>query len=466
MGSAEKRWWRFTPVHKKQIRPLARIHGYVVYQRFLKQTLNWPLPKRQAWVLEKLKRTLVRAYEGVPFYRERFQKAGFNPQRDFQSAADLARLPVLTKEDVRSHHEQMIDRRFLLGSVVANTSGTTGQPMVMRLNEAYIAFDYACMFRHWGQAGYTFRAPFAAIRSYVPSSPQQPLWKYNYWQNTLYMSAYHLKPSNCERYLEALLKFKPHYLRGYSSSLNVLAEFADSCREKFDFVRGVFTASETVSPSERANIERAFGKKLFDWYGMTEPAVVITEGPTHDGMEVNWEYGYPEFLAEPGLLPNQRKLIATSLHNPVMPFIRYETGDITSLAVTPADGTERMYPKIQSITGRKDDCILTPDGGRLPSLNFYSLLQTHTEILRFQFVQTDLHNVTMKISFRPTAKRTEAMVASVRRDVAKRLGPELTLTIDLSDEFVRGREGKTPTFLRTFDLNSSARCTDEQTGRN
>ena len=84
-------------MHKKQIRPLARIHGYVVYQRFLKQMLNWPLPKRQAWVLEKLKRTLVRAYEGVPFYRERFQKAGFNPQRDFQSAADLARLPVLPK---------------------------------------------------------------------------------------------------------------------------------------------------------------------------------------------------------------------------------------------------------------------------------------------------------------------------------------------------------------------------------
>src|ERR1051325_693524 len=115
MGSGEKLWWRFTPVHKKQIRPLARLHGYLVYKRFLTRTQSWPLPKREAWVLEKLKRTLVRAYEGTPFYRERFQKAGFNPQRDFQSRADLARLPVLTKEDVRAHHEQMIDRRFLFG---------------------------------------------------------------------------------------------------------------------------------------------------------------------------------------------------------------------------------------------------------------------------------------------------------------------------------------------------------------
>ena len=233
-------------IHKKQIRPLARMHGYWLYKGFLSRTPHWPLPRQQAWVLEKLKRALVQAYEGIPFYRRRFQKTGFDPRRDFQSAADLARVPILTKEEVRAHHDEMIDRRFLMGSVVANTSGTTGQPMAMRLNESYIAFDYGCMFRHWAQAGYRFRSRFAAIRSYVPSGPEEPLWKYNYWQNTLYMSAYHLKPSNCERYLEALLQYKPLYIRGYPSSINVLAEFAYPHREKFDFVRGVFTASETV----------------------------------------------------------------------------------------------------------------------------------------------------------------------------------------------------------------------------
>ena len=103
------------PVHKKQIRPLARLHGYWLYHRFLKQTQSWPLPQRQAWIVEKLKRTLVRAYEGVPFYRQRLQKMGFDPNRDFRSPDDLAHLPLLTKEEVRAHHEQMIDRRFAVG---------------------------------------------------------------------------------------------------------------------------------------------------------------------------------------------------------------------------------------------------------------------------------------------------------------------------------------------------------------
>jgi phenylacetate-coenzyme A ligase PaaK-like adenylate-forming protein len=169
---------------------------------------------------------------------------------------------------------------------------------------------------------------------------------------------------------------------------------------------------------------------------------------------VNWEYGYPEFLEDPALPPQQRKLVATSLHNPVMPFIRYDTGDLTTLVSSPSASSERLYPKVQAISGRKDDCILTPDGGRLPSLNFYSLLQSYTDILRFQFIQTSLHNVTMRICFRAPGQTSEERVASVRREVLKRLGPGLNLTIELTDDLARSGEGKTPTFLRAFALNS------------
>lgn len=433
-------------MHKKQIRPLARLHGWWLYRRRLRDMQTWPQERRRAWICERLKTTLVRANEGVPFYRERFQKAGFDPERDFKTPADLARIPILTKDDARANWERMIDPRFTRGSVVAHTSGTTGQPMAMRLNERYVAFDYACMFRHWAKAGYSFRAPYAAIRSYVPDAPDGPLWIFNWWQNTLYMSAYHLKPSNAERYIEALLRFRPKFIRGYVSSINVLAEFACPHREQFDFVQGIFTASETLTEFERANIERTFGKKLWDWYGMTEPAVVITERADHDGMEVNWEYGFPEFLEGDGFAPDERRLIATSLHNPVMPFIRYETEDIARLA----DGSDAagLYPKLKGIAGRKDECLLTPDGARLPSLNFYSLLQSHTDILRFQFVQTDAARVVMKISVRPELKNVEALVSAVGGEVRKRLGPRLALEIEVTEQFLTSADGKTPTFKR------------------
>lgn len=433
-------------MHKKQIRPLARLHGYWLYRRRLAEMRSWPVEQRRAWILERLRQTLIRANEGIPFYQERFRQAGFVPERDFQRVSDLARIPVLTKNDVRSHYEQMIDRRFLTGSVEANTSGTTGQPMSMRLNEAYVAFDYACMFRHWAKAGYTFRARYAAVRSYVPDTPDGPLWKFSWSQNTLYMSAYHLKPANAERYVEALLQFQPHFIRGYVSSINVLAEFAYPHREKFDFVRGIFTASETLSDTERASIERTFGRKLYDWYGMTEPAVVITERADHEGMEVDWEYGFPEFIEDSSLAPDERRLLATSLHNPVMPFIRYETGDIAR--ITEELDRAGLYPKVRAMMGRKDECLVTPDGARLPSLNFYSLLQTYTDILRFQFVQSDSTRVLMKISVRPGAPDIDSMLSRLKQEVGKRLGTGLALTIEVTDQFLTSPDGKTPTFKR------------------
>ena len=430
---------------KKQIRGPARLYGYWIYKTFLRKTAEWPLELKRAWIYRKLRDTLIAAHEGTTFYRDRFDKAGFNPRRDFERVEDLARVPILTKQDVRRHYEEMIDRRFLAASVVAHTSGTSGQPTEFRLNAYYVAFDYACMFRHWALSGYRFRSRIAALRSYVPPRPRAPLWKYNRWQNALFMSAYNLKASNAEDYIEEIIRFRPQYIRAYPSSINVLAEFAYPFREQLRFVRGIFTASETLLESERANIERTFGKVVYDWYGMTEPAVVITERADHNGMEVNWEYGYPEFQEAPELSGQQRHLIATSLHNPVMPFIRYQTGDIVSLGPSDPGG---VYPRIQSIQGRKDECFITPDGRRLPSLNFYSLLQSYRDILRFQFVQIANDEVHLRLLLRAGGEDFEALLKKLRVEVGQRLGPEMKLRVEITDVFVTSPDGKTPPFIR------------------
>lgn len=65
------------PISKKQIRPLARLHGFWLYHTFLARTHSWPVEKRRSYVLEKLRQTLIRAYEGIPFYRARFDEVGF-----------------------------------------------------------------------------------------------------------------------------------------------------------------------------------------------------------------------------------------------------------------------------------------------------------------------------------------------------------------------------------------------------
>jgi phenylacetate-CoA ligase len=442
-------------VNKSLAKNIARLHGYWIYKNFLQRSQFWPEERRQKYVMDNLRRTLVRAYQGTAYYREQFGKAGFDPRTDLRSPEDLSRLPLLTKHDVRQNINDIIDRRFETGSVLTHTSGSTGEPLPMRLNEYFMAFDNACLFRHWSWTGYTFGRRMAALRTYVPSKASDPLWRYDKLKNTMYFSAYHLTPANCGEYVDRLLEFRPEFIKAYPSSIAVFAEFAYAYRDKFDFLRGIFTASETLLPSERDRIERTFHKKLYNWYGMTEPAVIITECEQHEGMHINWEYGYPEFLPSNDLEPNEFRLVTTSFHNPVMPFIRYETGDIVRLYDAPRTcPCGRNMPLVQSIVGRKDECIIMDDGRRLPSINFYSLFREFPEILKFQIIQYGRTELLCKIAMRPEAQHSYSLTVKLQEGMRQRVGSKVKLDIEYTDKFVTNSDGKTLPIVRKLGTRS------------
>ena len=434
-------------MHKKSIRKLAQLHGWWVYQSFLTRTARFSEEERRAWINDQLKNTLVRAFEGTRYYAEVFRQIGFDPRTDYQGPQTLKQLPILTKDIIHERYRDLLDRRFQCLSADAETSGTTGRPMRMKLNESYIALDYACMYQMWAQAGYRFRDPFLALRSYVPSNSLEPLWKHDRAQNTLFMSAYHLSPRNAEKYMRAIADFQPKFIRSYPSSLLVLAEYLERTGQRLPSVRGLFTASETLTAHEREIIERVFGRILFDWYGMTEPTLVAFEDNHHDGLNIVWQYGHAEFIPDTTLAEGDFRLVATSLANPVMPFIRYDTGDI----VTPhsAEPIETLYPqRLARIQGRKDDIILTPDGRRLPSVNFYSVFRSAPGVLRFQIVQYGTSDIVVNIeSTEPTFESSQAY-REVRNELRSRFGDEMSVEYRVNQRFETNRDGKTPVVLR------------------
>jgi histidinol-phosphate aminotransferase len=433
-------------MHKKSIRKLAQLHGWWISQTFLKRTSRFSEDERQAWIHAQLKKTLIRAYEGTRYYAEVFKQCGFDPHTDFSGPEVLPKLPLLTKDILRERAADLIDARYGFFSATADTSGTTGRPLSMKLNEGYIALDYACMYQMWAQAGYRFRDPFLALRSYVPSSDAEPLWRHDKAQNTLFMSAYHFSPRNAVDYMKAILEFQPKFIRSYPSSLMVLAEHLERTGQRLPSVRGVFTASETMTQHERDVIERVFGRILFDWYGMTEPTLVAYEGLEHDGLNIVWQYGHAEMIPDESLAEGDFKLVATSLHNPVMPFIRYDTGDVVTRH---ASEPETFFPRrLARVQGRKDDIIITPDGRRLPSVNFYSVFRSAPGVVRFQIVQYGTSDIVVNIETTASAFESSAGYRAVRDELRSRFGPELSVEYRINQRFESSREGKTPVVLR------------------
>src|SRR5436190_16792795 len=55
---------------------------------------------------ERFGRILRHAYEHVPYYRRLFDSRGLSPE-DIRSPADLPRLPILTKEIIRRHRDEL-----------------------------------------------------------------------------------------------------------------------------------------------------------------------------------------------------------------------------------------------------------------------------------------------------------------------------------------------------------------------
>src|SRR5579871_5800975 len=108
--------------------------GLYDYLREFEQSQFWS-PERIAdlqWA--RLRRITRFAHDNCAFYRERFRVAGIKPE-DLRGPRDLLCLPVLTKDDVREHGEELTADHLPEGSALDNfTGGSTGAPMKFKVS--------------------------------------------------------------------------------------------------------------------------------------------------------------------------------------------------------------------------------------------------------------------------------------------------------------------------------------------
>ncbi|MGH8016593.1 MAG: phenylacetate--CoA ligase family protein, partial [Candidatus Zixiibacteriota bacterium] len=286
--------------------------------------------------------------------------------------------------------------------------------------------------------GYKFRAPMAIVRTYVPKAGQ-PLIKHDLLRNFRYYSAYHLNDGNAREYLTNMNKFGAEIVRGYPSSLYILARYKLETGIDLPNVMSVLTASETLTDIQRKTIERAFKARVFNWYGLAEQVVTANECEAHEGLHLNQEYGYWELEKRDYLPDNQRIIIGTNFRNFAMPLLRYETGDIAIVGDHEHCSCGRTLPLIKGIAGRKDDIITTPEGTMIPSVNFYSLFREIPTVERFQIIQWERDNVEIRIKTRHLTTEDKQHVLDEMRT---RLGQSVKIKLTTNTEFERNPEGK------------------------
>ena len=84
---------------------------FVAYTTIERRVPYWPIERVRRLQTRRLQSTVRHAYETVPFYRRTMDELGLQPG-DFQSVADLAKLPLLDPALVRLDPEQFCSTHF------------------------------------------------------------------------------------------------------------------------------------------------------------------------------------------------------------------------------------------------------------------------------------------------------------------------------------------------------------------
>jgi phenylacetate-CoA ligase len=422
------------------------------HRRLLNETQWWTQSELDDFQWRCFCRILRHAYETVPFYRRHWIEHGVRPEQ-IQSPADVSRLPVVTKSDVRAAEGTMISCRFrnpfLRG---ARTGGSTGTPLMIYRDWRSLGYEHAFVRRQWEWAGIALGDCCAVLMSKVVADPDQKggkLYQYVPLMHELILSTYHLSRETAIDYTEIIRRFDVKAIVGYPSALSFLARACLDAGVELP-LRAALTTSEAITPKMREVINAAFRCPVFDYYGSAERVCYIhtcEQGSYH----VIPEYGFTELV--PVESPDRPcyKIVSSGFWNQAMPLIRYDMGDIAVKSGLSCS-CGRAFPVVDSIDGREGDVICTPSGrqfGVTLMIQMLYVIAGTRYIAESQMIQDALDHIT--VEYVPTGGFTPEYLEDFRRLILKYIPSELRLDFKKVDACKRTSTGKLRPLVSLLD---------------
>ncbi|AEC51937.1 putative protein coenzyme F390 synthetase-like protein [Pyrococcus sp. NA2] len=450
--------WGFK-IYKSSPRPIRRLidialkpiprsvmlgSGFHEKLKFLLKSEKWEYKKLVEFQERALRKLIEHAYRNVPYYHRIFRERGLLPS-DIRKIEDLNKLPVLTKDDIRSNFSDLIAvnyKEFKPG--LAYTSGSTGKPLEFYLDQQNREWEYASQWRQvfWGGIRNvnvkiaTFRGDF--VFEYGKTN-KVARWHGLYKE--LIFNTYLLDPEHIKRMVEILNKFKPELIKGYPHALYIIAKNIEEMDLQLKFKpRVIQPSSEQLTLYMREVIERIFEPEhILDWYSQSEYVISIGQcelGEYHQTMEtgimstIEDDWGF-------------ERLVGTGLWNYSMPFINYMIGDIirTSNDI-PKCG--RNLTLVRSLEGRVNDIVITPSGKAISGVGFDHYVKHR--IIHYlkvipdylHFIQTKLDEMVVEIySSNPIPKGDIDLLI---RELKLLLGDEMNIKIKYLDKLPKSKK--------------------------
>jgi phenylacetate-CoA ligase len=390
----------------------------------------------RALQLARLKDALTRVYERVPFYRERFDAAGVKPA-DLERIEDISKFPFTVKTDLRDNYPYGLFAVPLKQVVRLHaSSGTTGKPIVVGYTKNDLDVWAECIARMAAGVGVTAEDVAQVTFGYGLFTGAFGL---HYGLERLGATVVPASSGNSEKHIMLMQDFGTTALIGTPSYCLHLAEVAVEMGIDPTLLPlrvGLF-GSEAWSEKMRSELERAWGIKATDNYGLSE---VMGPGPAGEceltnGMHIAEDHFLFEIIdpetGEPLDYGQEGEVVITTLTKEAMPLIRYRTRDISVLNPKPCD-CGRTTTRMRKVSGRTDDMLIISGVNVFPSQIESVLMSMEGIAPHYQIIvgkKGFLDNIEVRVELTPEKftgqfRDLEALEDKVRR----RLSNVLSLT--------------------------------------
>jgi len=414
--------------------------------------------KAKAYQLSRLQRLVRHAWDNVPFYRELWQKAGFEPSM-LQSLDDMRLIPVVNKQMLRAQpREALLAKDADLRRMdKMTTGGTTGMAFEFYIDNYKArakeeAHQLYAAWRKWHiRQGVNKCVTLRGDRIDDSDVERGIYWRRSKRDRGLVFSSYHLTEETYPVYMAKIRKYRPKYLRCYPSSLLALCQLIIRHGDApVEGLRAVVCSSENVFEWQRNLVRQALGVEICDSYGHTEKSTMAF---WCDGqMCFPPRYGYTEFVDEemrpldtPG---GKGQIVATGFDVDSFPFIRYNTEDFAVIG-TPVEG----YPQTaRQILGRAQDFLIDRKGNRIPFTCSDEVFWTIKGLDAYQYYQDTPGLVVIRVL--PNGAYNETEAETILRE-ARNMFRDFDITLCEVDDIPRTRTGKFRYLIQNIPMDST-----------
>jgi phenylacetate-CoA ligase len=425
---------------RRMVHP-ARRQAQAAYARGLAERArvkNFGPEQRHDWVLKRLRVVVRHAAAEIPYYRELFNHAGFDPAAAF-TFADFGKLPALERDDIRRAGNDLISKQIPSELLVKDaTGGSTGTPTEVWLGPEEIG---------WRESGLEYSmqrigVPTGVSTAFFWGHNLDPINRdslrdrfHDFETNRRWFDCFRLSPEVFEKYHREFEEWRPACIVAYASAAGHLAEYILERGYKPNYPTRCFvTGAEKLLPAHRTAITEAFKRPVHERYGSRDAGLMAFQYEPERTLE--FETDWVNILVEPEANEPLSPILITKLHADGMPMLRYRIGDVARFP----EGSEPGVPAfvLREIVGRESARLWLPDGRWVMSEELPHMLKDYP-VREFMCVQRADYSVQLQIV--PRNGFSEENKQRILDTIGVNL-PGLELSISIVDEIPRTAANK------------------------